>query len=312
MFEKWKQIFGRIEYLEKDVQLIRKTAQESEVRLDRKIEQIYAQMASDDGTTNAIISDIVELKRQILTMGHRAGEKGLGDFTSNQLNMLNKVTNSQAGEDCILAYIVAVLGIPFEKCTYLDLGANHPIEMSNTYFFYSLGASGVLVEANKALIPELQIYRQKDIIVNKCVAEKSGGKVKFNVLNIDGLSFPGDISVDELKRENPDIRIEAVEEIETISVNDLMEKYFPESPIIMNVDIEGREMEILTSISWEKYRPFLIIVEVIPYSPKLIVGIKNQEIIDYLGAQGYCEYAFTGINSIFIDVRQVEKYKFKI
>ena len=78
----------------------------------------------------------------------------------------------------------------------------------------------------------------------------------------------------------------------------------------MNVDIEGKELEVLQSIDWEQYRPLLIVVEVIPYSQNLSVGIKNDKIIAYLEQQEYIEYAFTGVNSIFIDRKKIETYNF--
>lgn len=105
--------------------------------------------------------------------------------------MLMKTTYSQSGEDAILAYLFAVLGIPFAKCTYLDLGANRPKEMSNTYFFYEQGATGTLIEANPALIPALQKERSGDVILNRCIAPKSGDVIPFHVMNVDGLSTPG-------------------------------------------------------------------------------------------------------------------------
>ena len=48
-----------------------------------------------------------------------------------------KKTYSQSGEDAIVGYILNYLNIPFDKMTYLDLGANHAKELSNSYFFMS-------------------------------------------------------------------------------------------------------------------------------------------------------------------------------
>jgi hypothetical protein len=44
----------------------------------------------------------------------------------------------------------------------------------------------------------------------------------------------------------------------------------------------------------------------IEYSKELTVGGKNQEIIGFMKSAGYEEFAFTGINSIFIDSRRGE------
>lgn len=62
------------------------------------------------------------------------------------------------------------IGIDLKKVRYLDLGANHAKELSNSYAYYENGASGVLVEANPELIDELKEIRPRDIIVNKAIA----------------------------------------------------------------------------------------------------------------------------------------------
>lgn len=229
----------------------------------------------------------------------------LDDFwNEGKFIMLNKHSYSQTGEDSIIAHIVTLLGIPFDQCTYLDLGANQPKEMSNTYFFYAKGASGVLVEANPYLAQKLHTVRSRDVVLNNCVGVVSGKMVGFNILNVDGLSTQGDVN--EIMRNNPVVRVEETVEVESISVPDIAQKYFRQAPTILNIDLEGIEMEVLNSIDFCEFRPLIIITEMIPYSMQLVVGNKNQEIVDYLKDKGYVEYAFTGINSIFLDTHQLQ------
>lgn len=254
-------------------------------------------MQSDDETTLGI-SHRIELIESALQEHHIFPEG---------LHLFDKKTYSQAGEDAIIVYACAMLGIPFNQCRYLDLGANKPVEMSNTYFFYEQGARGVLLEANPLLIPELKKQRSEDIILNRAVSGTSGESVTFNILNLDGLSKIGDVS-DILER-NSSAKLEQSIGIETISYNEIIRKYFHEqAPVILNLDIEGLEMQILESIDWERYRPLFIILEMIPYSQKLSAGIKDTELLEYLQSRNYIEYAFTGINSIFIDKLQYEKF----
>jgi hypothetical protein len=130
--------------------------------------------------------------------------------------------------------------------------------------------------------------------------------VTFHILNLDGLSKIGDIS--EILEKNPDARLEQSIQIETICYNDIIKNYFQnQAPVLLNLDIEGLEMQILESMDFDVYRPLIMIIEMIPYSKKLTAGIKNQELLKYLHSKNYIEYAFTGINSIFIDKYKYEK-----
>ena len=226
-------------------------------------------------------------------------------FKDKEFDITDKRTTSQAGEDSIVAFAINALGIKFEDCIYVDLGANHAKEMSNTYFFYSMGARGILVEANPDLIPELKFFRNRDIILNKCVSDKSGEFVDFYILNGDGLSTPNLKMAQECINKNPILEITKKVSVETITVNEIIETYLGKAPVILNVDIEGKEMDILNSINFEKHRPMFIIIEMIEYKPTLVIGGKNEEILRFMENKNYLEYAFTGINSIFIDSRQI-------
>ena len=78
-----------------------------------------------------------------------------------------KQSFAQSGEDMIISYVLHFLQKPISEVTYLDLGANHAKELSNTYHFYQMGAKGVLLEANPELIHELEQVRSRDIILNR-------------------------------------------------------------------------------------------------------------------------------------------------
>ncbi len=227
--------------------------------------------------------------------------------TASDMGFWNKRSMAQSGEDMIAAYITYVLGIPPQDCTYLDLGANRAKELSNTFYFYSKGASGVLVEANPQLINELKFYRSRDVILNKCVAPVSGQQVEFYILSGDGLSTPDYAGAMEAIERNPSLSIVDTVMVETISVNDIFTQYFSKTPVILNIDIEGKELEILESIDFEKYRPLIIILETIPYRPRLVFEEKREDIVSFMKGKNYTEYAFTGINSIFVDREKLSK-----
>ncbi len=215
-----------------------------------------------------------------------------------------KTSYAQSGEDAILSYIFFVMGYKSEEITYLDLGANHAREISNTFYFHKNGGHGVLVEANPALIPELCHYRFRDVVLNKLVHSGENQEMDFYVLTGDGLSTPDKAQAEEVCRVNPNVRLKEVVKVSSIGVNEIIERYFAgRAPLFVSLDIEGEDMAVLKSIDIEKYRPLVLVIETIAYRTKLTIGIKNQEIVDYMKEKGYTEYAFTGINSIFIDER---------
>ncbi|MDE5770019.1 MAG: FkbM family methyltransferase [Ruminococcus sp.] len=234
----------------------------------------------------------------------------LDDLKKNSVIMRENEKNevkfsfSQSGEDNIIKYIFSTLGIDMKNCTYLDLGANHAVHLSNTYSFYRQGARGVLLEANPELAQELSEQRPDDIVINKCLSEKSGEKLDFYIMNGDGLSSADYEAVNSFIKENPALKIERTVSVDSITINEIIEAYFhKKTPDIMNIDIEGMELVVLKMTDFEKFRPLVIICEMIEYKNGLTVGEKNREIIDFMQKNDYEEFAFTGINSIFIDKR---------
>ena len=75
---------------------------------------------------------------------------------------------SQSGEDIIISDLFNRLGIA--QPTYLDIGANEPMALSNTYRLYTRGSKGVCVEPNPILFEKLRMKRKKDVCINKGVA----------------------------------------------------------------------------------------------------------------------------------------------
>ncbi len=96
-------------------------------------------------------------------------------------------------------------------------------------------------------------------------------------------------------------------QVDTITVNEILEHYCEQTPVFIDLDIEGTELEILKTFNFQKYRPLVFAVEMIPFQKdKLVFDKKNLEIVTLMEQNGYAEYAFTGINSIFVDQSRLE------
>ena len=271
-----------------------------EERLDTEFSNEKVKVSQNQKRLDVLENEVRAMRRRLQT----AYEQKEENIKMIPFNFLNKITNSQSGEDAVMAYVLGRLKIPFESCRYLDLGANRPIEGSNTNFFYQQWASGVLVEANPQLIPELKERRKEDIILNRCVSNRDDESITFYILSDDGLSSPDYAQICRVQKENPEITLLDQTEVKSITVNRIFQEYFQdEAPLILSVDVEGKDREILESIDFKKYRPLLVVIEMIEYSTDKLSLKKDREIFDYMISKGYAEYAFTGINSIFIDMK---------
>jgi FkbM family methyltransferase len=271
-----------------------------------KIDVLVEKQKSETVRQQEILEDyharLELLERKLQGMASLAGGQLMGDFHAFQ-----KMTYSQSGEDSITMYILSVLGeTDFLNITYLDIGSNDPVKMNNTYFLYRHGARGVLVEANPEFIEKLHTVRPGDVIINKLVDTQDGKTRDFYILNGDGLSTPDFERAQECLKKNSSLRIIRTMPVETITIPAIIEKHLVgQAPTVMSLDIEGMELDILETIDFEKYRPLIFIIESIPYDTKLAVGQIDEEQDIFMKKQGYTKYAFTGINSIYIDDRSL-------
>jgi FkbM family methyltransferase len=74
----------------------------------------------------------------------------------------NKNSYSQYGEDKFIIQFLNERGI--KKGNYIDVGANHPTTISNTFGLYKNGFKGYIVEPNKELANLYKYFRKRDMV----------------------------------------------------------------------------------------------------------------------------------------------------
>jgi FkbM family methyltransferase len=210
---------------------------------------------------------------------------------------------SQFGEDLIIAHLFSQCGI--SKPTYLDIGANEPRYISNTYFFYLRGSRGVLIEPNPYLYKKLKSARPGDTVLNTGIGFTEVAEADFYVFPnyANGLST---FSEKEARHwENTGMKglgkipVEKVIRIPLVPVNKILEKYFAGSaPNLISLDVEGLDLEILKGLDFNKYQPEVICVETLGYDENQ-QGFKMNDIIEFMLTQHYGIYADTRVNTIF-------------
>jgi FkbM family methyltransferase len=206
-----------------------------------------------------------------------------------------QVSFSQCGEDIIVNYLFGLRGISHP--TYLDIGANDPLFISNTAFFYKKGCRGINIEANPALIHKFEKFRKEDINLNIGISHKED-TLDFYVMEDNTLST---FSAEEKERlVQAGHKVKEVKPVQLMTIAQVLEKYnnniFPD---FLSIDVEGMDFEILQSLDFSKSAPKVICVEAAEYSPTGS-GARKQELIDFLTGKGYYEYANTNLNAIMV------------
>ena len=80
--------------------------------------------------------------------------------------------------------------------TYLDIGANHPVRLNNTYLFYLRGYKGVLVEPNVSLCERLRAVRPRDTTLAAGIGVTAAREADYFIMtNPASIPFPSKRSI---------------------------------------------------------------------------------------------------------------------
>jgi hypothetical protein len=138
-----------------------------------------------------------------------------------------KISYSQCGEDLIVAFIFN--GLKMSHWTYLDIGAHHPTDISNTYLFYRKGHRGVCVEPDPTLCAEIRRVRAEDVCLNVGVGGKEETAADFFVMTSKSLNTFSKTDAERYQTYDQQ-NIEKVIRLPLVSINTLAEKYFEPYP----------------------------------------------------------------------------------
>jgi len=205
---------------------------------------------------------------------------------------------AQCGEDMIANFLFDCCGV--QKGVYLDIGANHPSELNNTYYFYKKGWRGFNVDPLASSIRSFNRTRPRDINI----AAGIGGKTclrEFYRMSPPTLStFYKEVADSYCKMGHV---IEEVTQVQFLSSGDLVERYkIPRDLDILSVDIEGGEIEVIEALVKAGVRPKALICETADYGPDLRSIPRKTSLIEKIQNLGFKIYADTYINTVFVDV----------
>ena len=141
--------------------------------------------------------------------------------------------------------------------TFVDVGCWDWKEGSTTLYLEDhLGWSGIAIDAQDTVRPGYLEHRPHTKFFNYAVADKSGEKVKFYLAG--QLSS---MNEDHIKLFGKDLDYKKEVEVETITLNDLLEREHVGHFDFLSMDIEEGEPAALAGFDIDKYKPELVCIE---------------------------------------------------
>ncbi|QUS59321.1 FkbM family methyltransferase [Synechocystis sp. PCC 7338] len=220
-------------------------------------------------------------------------------YSKEKYNFHN-LSFSQEGEDLVLNRLFEQQSKGF----YVDVGAHHPQRFSNTYLFYLKGWRGINIDAMPGSMEIFKQLRPEDINLEIAISDNIQELTyyQFNESALNGFS-------EELSRQRDGIRREYFilnsQKIKTQRLSEILDYYLPQDQVIdfLTIDVEGLDYQVLKSNNWKKYRPSVVLIEMLGYGR--LEDLHVTEIGRLMEKEGYKLFART-INTSFY-----QAYEFK-
>tara|TARA_B100000508_G_scaffold5606_1_gene4376 strand:+ start:8319 stop:9044 length:726 start_codon:yes stop_codon:yes gene_type:complete len=181
---------------------------------------------------------------------------------------------------------------------YIDIGAFHPKYISNTFLLYKKGWRGINIDASSNAIELFKKYRSEDINLNVGVSDTEEVMTYYNFSHSGVNTF--DAKHAQKKSDQVGNKLLGTKEIQCLPLKKILEENFNKLPSqeidVLDIDVEGLDLQVLTSNDWEKYQPKMILVEDRDFRETPCTS----DIYKYLVSKGYTFYAFNNITLVVV------------
>lgn len=201
---------------------------------------------------------------------------------------------AQEGEDMLLLRLLNWRKDGF----FVDVGAHHPFRYSNTAMLHKLGWHGVNIDADPDLMRAFERHRPGDTNLTVGVSD-TAGRMRLHKFDDPALNTFDDAVAETLVTAGIYKEV-ARHEVAVERLDALLAAHLRPGQAIdlLNVDAEGRDMHVLRSNDWKRFRPGVVLVE--QHARTLadaLAGSANA----FLSAEGYELIAKTVNTLVFRD-----------
>ena len=170
---------------------------------------------------------------------------------------------------------------------YVDIGCYHPIKGSLTYLLHKKGWKGLNVDLSKISIDLFKLARPKDYNIHAAITDFDG-ETQF---------FENDTINQQNTLENNGTNLKKVK-INAFKLQTLLEKLNIKNIDFLNIDAEGSDYKVISSLDLNNVRPKMICIEENRYNIKDIINGNIQKLMNF---NNYFLFSRVGVSSIYID-----------
>jgi len=161
---------------------------------------------------------------------------------------------------------------------YVDVGAYHPIERNNTMLLYRQGWEGINIDISSFSIKLFNHLRPREINLNLAISKNEGDVEMYFQKKLSQLSTIKKNQAEKSFQGN--IKIKKINSKTLTSVLD-NSKFKGKKIDLLDIDVEGADIDVLESLDFGRYSPEIICVEVIEENN------EDSRIFNFLREKGY-------------------------
>jgi len=164
---------------------------------------------------------------------------------------------------------------------FVEVGANDPVDLSQTYMLEQQGWKGLLIEPIPSCCAKLAEARPNSIVCEMAAtAPEKAGTAMLNIAEADAWSYLEGVS----DRDMASKRIE----VKTDTLDHVLDEHQAPRIDLLSIDVEGAEIDVLRGLDLKKRKPALVLIE---------DHLNDLSIYRYMRGQGYFLGRRTGCNN---------------
>ena len=170
---------------------------------------------------------------------------------------------------------------------YVDVGCYHPIHRNNTYLLHKQDWKGINIDTSEFSIDLFNHMRPNDLNYNCAISNKNEMIKLFYQKELSQLSTTERDQAETVFQGNIKEK-----EIQAFTLDEILnrDKYKNTKIDFLDIDVEGADLKVLEGLSFDKFKPELVCVEIHKKE------IKQSDIYKFLADKNY-ELIWSGVFS---------------